>query len=709
MKGQRQKVRSKNLTAKNIQVAHIMYKGRTATFLFGLLLAIFLFGILTLDSISSSEIEHKVILGKDDLTGKDIELTIGKKHPFVAWTAEEISSFKIRLLSQDKMHAGAHQLWKNYSWGTLAKAAKGEPLACAQEWQVTRNLNMAKKAAEYLLKKSSAYDEKKFLTNEQETLADLYTCTLVYDLIADSEVLTAAENERIHDYLKNGLYALKKLQYFGMIHNIGTGIDLNAWAAALCLEDVEMLKELFQRFKVTVGKGLLPGGYWYEGTAYGRAVAGNIKGIIEKAARSGIDLAHLHCKREPLSPQWNVREGYVQAGEIFEWPFRVVTPFMEIPNIADGDKPDKLSTISALTVGKYTKSQGFLNSFYILDLGMHKSSDPHTWGDFPPNPDVPPLDRLGDTVYPETGMFIFRQGTGLDPDDQYVLFLTLPRTGFHMHSDQGHISIARYGRWLTGDIESSAKSTGYQNLRNDFSATRWAHNTVVIGGRWGKTDIDFPKVNYLSYEPSRLKVADVTMTDVTNGPVTTHRRCVLVTDDFIVVADDLIASEPTTFDWFFHGVNNAAWSFEKTGNKRIDAFITYIPEHSVPDYDFVWDETYETITPWNGQFLVDEKGRVGLKVWHLDAKGGRACSGHFTPPKHGDPGLYEGERMYLICERKAGKEAHFTAVLEPFKWDTKIEDIQLLENTPAKRKLKITYKDKTVQVVSVGNGEYSVK
>jgi hypothetical protein len=651
-----------------------------------------------------------VVLGKDDLTGKNVAVTVGKTHPFVAWTKEEVEAFDARLSMKGRIYDGARYSWKSPTAGVLSRAAKGDPLACGKVWQVNRDPAMARKASEYLLEKAASFKEEEFLKNEWKASAELQTSALAYDLVAESPVLTNLDRRKIRAYMKHALYLLKKLPSYGMVHNMGVGIDCAAWTAALCLEDVDMLSELFQRFKKIVGEGILPGGYWYEGVAYGNAVRTDMEAILERTARSGIDLAHLHCKRMPLSPKWSVENGYIQAGSIFEWPFHVVTPFMEVPNIADGDGPHMIYGHSVLSLDKYVNDRKFLDMFYIWELKTHKDLDAHVWGDFPPDPDVPPLERLGDAIYPEAGIFALRQGTGLDPNDQYVLFLGLPRTGFHMHSDQGHIDIARYGRWLTGDVESSARPTGYQSLRNDFSATRWAHNTVVVGGNWGKTEIDFPKMNYVSADPSaRFKVVDVTFTDFTNGLLATDRRRVLVADDFIIVTDDLASSTKTTFDWFFHGVNNAKWSFEKCANKKGDPFISYIPSHSVPDYDPVWDKAYETEEPWQGRFLVDRKEGIGLKIWQMDVKDGRAVSGHLTPPKHGDPGIYAGEKLYLVCQRKTGKEAHFTVVLEPFKGETKIKSVELTENSESRRTLRIFFKDKTTLDVMIDDRRYSVK
>ena len=508
--------------------------------------------------------ERKIVLGKDDLTGEEVSVTLGKAHPFVAWTKAEVDGFRQRLENRDRAYKGTRYGWTHPKVGPVVKAKQGDPVACGKVWLVTGDLDAAKKAAEFLLDKARKFEPAEFVElGCWNAPRELQKCTIVYDLIAGSQALSADEHTEVRRYLRAAMQALKEIEpQYGAIHNIGFYIDQSAWTAALCLGDEPMLRELFARFRDVISQGLLTGGYWYEGTAYGNMVRGNVNCIIERAARSGLQLASLNCKRKALSAGWTVPEGYVRPGDIFEWPYRVVTPFREIPNIGDGGGPRRLHSHAALKVAEYTRSPEFVDRYYAWDLGVNKVMDPHVWGDYPPNPDVPPLERLGDVAWPELGMFVFRQGNGLDPDGQYILFHALPRTGYHPHSDQGHLSIARYGKWLTGDPESSARSTGYQKLRDAFSATRWAHNTVVVGGQWGKKEIDFPKVHYASAtDPeATVQVADLTVSDFTRGPMATQRRCVLVTDDFIVVTDDLTASEETTFDWFFHGAHNAKWS-----------------------------------------------------------------------------------------------------------------------------------------------------
>ncbi|MDP6354535.1 MAG: heparinase II/III family protein, partial [Planctomycetota bacterium] len=583
--------------------------------------------------------ERKLVLGTDDLTGTEVTVVLGKKHPFVSWSSDEVLSFRKALEDSTPASRGTRYGWNHRTNGPLVKAKQGDPIASGKLWLVNEDRSAAKRTCEYLLKKARAFNSKSFVElGCWKSPGELQKDAIAYDLVAGSGLFKTDEDAEVRSFLSASLRSLRKLSpYYGMHHNIGFWIDQGAWTAALCLQDEKALRELFDRFKEHIGRGLLPGGYWYEGTAYGNMVRGNLRAIIERAGRSGLNLATLNCRRIPLSKKWTVPDGFVRAGDIFEWQFRVVTPFGQIPNIGDGQAPRRFYGHGALTLSRYTRHPDFLNRYYTRDLTVNKITDPHIWGYFPPNPKVPALKRMGDVAWSDPGIFIFRQGSGLGRDDQYVLFLALPRSGYHPHSDQGHLSIARYGKWLTGDPESSARSTGYQKLRGAFSATRWAHNTIVVGGQWGKTEIGFSKVHYASPNDPDAKVqaADVTIEDFTKGTTATQRRRVLVTDDFIVVTDDVNAADETTFDWFFHGADNAPWSMDKALGPKSQPFLDYIPKHSEPDHNLTWSDSYETSEPWKGAFLVDEKEQISLRVWQLDAEDGQFCSGVMRAPKHG--------------------------------------------------------------------------
>ena len=671
-------------------------------------------------STSGEQAAERATLGVDDRTGTATEIRLKKKHPFVAWTAEEVAGFKERLADTSGQFKGTRYGWNHPRVGPVVKAEQGDPVACGKVWAVTGDKAKARSAADVLLTKSRDYSEEGFLKKGKwRAPMELEKQTLAYDLIADGGILRPEERQTIEAYLSQCLHALKKIKpQYAMCHNIGTHIDQGAWTAALCLEDQAMLRELFSRFKANIGKGLLPGGYWYEGTAYASMVRNNCARIIERARRSGVELAFLNCKRAALSDAWTVKAGYVQAAELFEWSARLMTPTCHVPNMGDG--LDELRIFRpGFRHNVNCRERTFFDRLYRWGLAARSFMDPHVWGDFPPNPDVEPLDRLPDVAMPDAGIFVFRSGTGLDENDQYVMLLAMPRTGYHPHADQGHVNIMRYGRWLTRDLASSIDPPrfkgGYAPLRGALSVPRWGHNTVVVDGKWGKSNVGFPQVHYASplNPDATVKVADVTISDFAEGPTAHQRRKILVTDDYIVLTDDIWLEDEgpsVSFDWFFHGVNNATWELETPSGEQVEPFLDYVPQHSKPDHNLIWREAHATEAPWRGRFVVDEKEQVGLRVWQLDVTNGAYCAGDFTPPRHKIPGIYtEGERVRLICQRKQGREAHFAAVFEPYKGSPRIQTIALTANTPQERVIEIGLVNGKRQRVLIGDGRYAVE
>ena len=107
---------------------------------------------------------------------------------------------------------------------------------------------------------------------------------------------------------------------------------------------------------------------------------------------------------------------------------------------------------------------------------------------------------------------------------------------------------------------------------------------------------------------------------------------------------------------------------------------------------------------------MDEKEQIGLRVWQLDAAHGAYCAGDFTPPRHKIPGIYtDGERVQLICQRKQGKTAHITVVLEPYKGSPQILTAAMAANTPQERVVEIALVNGERQRVLIGDGQCAVE
>ena len=106
---------------------------------------------------------------------------------------------------------------------------------------------------------------------------------------------------------------------------------------------------------------------------------------------------------------------------------------------------------------------------------------------------------------------------------------------------------------------------------------------------------------------------------------------------------------------------------------------------------------------------MDEEKAIGLRVWQLDAAGGSYCSGSMKSPRHGEPGIYADQKLHLICQRKTGKLAQFTTVLEPYQGKPGLKSIKLERNLPNDRALVVEMADGRSIRVSIGDGAYAVE
>jgi len=635
------------------------------------------------------------------LSGVDLTLTLGQAHPYIVWTEQEIQQFRERLNDPATIN-GTRYYWNHPTNSPSIQCQNGNMFACAQIWSVNEDFSAAQKAADHLLNQARNFDSTNFIslgyfTAPNQLKNDVFT----YDLIESSGVFTSNENVEILDYFRQAQTALPSVAQFGVANNFGVYLEQAAWAAAFVLQDETALKDSFSRFKTFVGKTLYPHGYYNEGTGYRYAMSDLLASVFDMTSRSDLTLKSVNIKSLAAN-------SYVKPGDFFDWEYYVISPFQGMTNIGDGGVP-KFYNYNFLKFAKYSNNPDLLNAYYAWDLTQRPQNDPHVWGDFPPNPTITPTQSIEDAIWPDLGMFIMRSGTGLDPNDQYVSLYSLQRTGYHPHFDQGQINIAKYGTWLTTELESSATTAGYQPLTNDISKPRWGHNTVVVGGVAAKTNIQSSTVNY-SYNPNdkdALKVVDFTISNFNNSAPTlvSQRRRAIVTDDYIVMTDNLTSETETTFDWFFHGAKNAQWTLNDELGNEVSSYLNYIPAHSTPDENLVWNNGYQTNGVWSGQFSL---GNVGLKVWQLDTANGSYISGCMTPPKHYG-GLYVGDSLCLVNQRKIGKEAFFTSILEPYKNQSRIQKTFLRKNSGDERQIVVVFSDTDQsQLISISGTNYAI-
>ncbi|MDP7133588.1 MAG: hypothetical protein QF437_24045 [Planctomycetota bacterium] len=139
--------------------------------------------------------ERKLVLGTDDLTGAEVTIVLGKKHPFVSWSSDEALSFRKALKDSDPASRGTRYGWNHRTNGPLVKAKQGDPIACGKLWLVNEDRSAAKKTCEYLLKKARAFNPKSFVElGCWKAPGELQKDAIAYDLVAGSGLFKTNED-----------------------------------------------------------------------------------------------------------------------------------------------------------------------------------------------------------------------------------------------------------------------------------------------------------------------------------------------------------------------------------------------------------------------------------------------------------------------------------------------------------------------------------
>ncbi|MDP6504637.1 MAG: hypothetical protein QF886_13525, partial [Planctomycetota bacterium] len=66
-------------------------------------------------------------------------------------------------------------------------------------------------------------------------------------------------------------------------------------------------------------------------------------------------------------------------------------------------------------------------------------------------------------------------------------------------------------------------------------------------------------------------------------------------------------------------------------------------------------------------------------------------------------------KLHLICQRKKGRDAHFTAILEPCRGTPVIQKVILEQNLPHDRRLVVSLANGEELRVRITDGEFSVE
>jgi hypothetical protein len=345
---------------------------------------------------------------------------------------------------------------------------------------------------------------------------------LVWDTLSESD--RAAITDKM---LRPALNEIIIPQKYG-IHNIQCREDSAIGLVGFLLNDPKLISLAIDNpqygFRAQMQRGVLPGGFWLEGsTGYHFFAMDGMWPLMEAARNCGIDL---------YGPKFK---------SMFDGPMSLAMPNLSLPNFNDsGISPlESHADIYELAVARYhdaaysallspnrsTRMALLFGSTNVHDGELH----------------VPIVSRN----LSGPGYAILERGA--DTNATWLALKYGPHGGGHGHPDKNSFILYARGDVLAPDVGTHAYGSP---LHTGWDKTTLAHNTLVVDEK--------------SQEPAQGKClafgsergVDYSVTDA--GPIYPGvrfiRTAAMPTPDIIVFVDQIDADAPHTFDLAYHQV-----------------------------------------------------------------------------------------------------------------------------------------------------------
>jgi oligo-alginate lyase len=378
------------------------------------------------------------------------------------------------------------------------------------------------------------------------------------DLVWDS--LSEADRNAIADkIIRPALNEIIIPQKYG-IHNIQNRENSAIGLAGFLLNDSKLITLAIDNpqtgFRAQMERGVLPGGFWLEGsTGYHFFAMDGMWPLMEAARNCGIDL---------YGPKFK---------SLFDGPISLTMPNLSLPNFNDsGISPlESHADIYELAAARYH------DPAYSALLSKHRSSRMAllfgATGLSDGNVHVPATSR--NLAGP--GYAILDRGDGTNAT--WLASKYGPHGGGHGHPDKNSFILYARGEIVAPDVGTHAYGSP---LHTGWDKTTLAHNTLVVDEK--------------SQEPAEGKClafgseqgVDFSTTDA--GPIYpgVHfvRSVAMLTTNAIVFIDQIEADAPHTFDLAYHQVGKwEPMSLGKQWSPKSEAGYKYFTEVSVHDVD----------------------------------------------------------------------------------------------------------------------------
>lgn len=346
-----------------------------------------------------------------------------------------------------------------------------------------------------------------------------------YDLIHDAGVLTEADHKKIRNDLFEPMLSNieKNFANRGNWHAWHNAAIL--WGGALLGDTQRVSRSIndpHDGFYYHLDNYVSPEGMWYENSwGYHFYALQALTAQAEGARRLGVDL-------------WSAP----RLRAMFTLPAAFTMADGSLPRFGD----DTQSSATGLP-GLMEPSYYAYHDPAILALLSDKPSwESLLYGREPTALAMP--EALASKIFPISGYAVLRAH---GPAAMTAALTFSPFGGFHSHFDKLSFVCYAFGRELAVDPGRALSQAYRLPIHADWYRSTISHNTVMVNGR-----PQAPAEGMLEYFDTCERYSVVAVRCEKAYPGVMHRRLLLLTDRFLLVADELRASKPVRFDWLYH-------------------------------------------------------------------------------------------------------------------------------------------------------------
>lgn len=412
-------------------------------------------------------------------------------------------------------------------------------------------------------------------------------------------------------------------------HRRNTGIsNFQSWhnaamiGSALVMKDEKLLDEVINgpgSFFYQMENSLGDDGMWWEGSwGYHFYALSAIVHLTEMAYHCGIDLYKNNRRLKSL----------------FDAPILFMTPHQALPAVHDSGGGGEMTFGGELYEIAYARWKD--EKYVPVILKGRNNLNALLYGEeeiIKPKKDTTPSFDFKDVG------FIILRSTGRNKN--YVLMDYGPHGGGHGHLDKLNIVFASLGRTFAPDLGS----IGYGSpLMGSWYRPTISHNTILVDGT-SQAECSGGLLEF--YSGPFLQIATAFCDAAYYG--VKMQRTLILSDDYLIIADNLKSDENHTYDWVYHNYGKIASSLPF---KEQDNLAGHGYQHIKNPKSLV--SKGDTTLLWE----VDSSKR--LKMWITGGENTEIIVGEGI----GNPASLVVPMALL---RREAKETTYIVVLEPFK------------------------------------------